>query len=254
MSTFIVREATDCDLPALFNLRADAEQRLRAKGLDQWYNTAEGRRVVRKWVDRGEMRLVTDEAGHPVACFALSGADPDFWTEEESAEPALYLYKLIVHGTRRDQGIGDAILNYATQQADKAGAEWLRVDCWQTNSQLHQYFLGRGFRVVDVRSAPGRNSGWLAQRPVSFPGRGVDVHLIETEPDLSPDGDRWDDQESVIWQRAALEVATMRAELHGQEIGAAAALEQAARRLERIGEEQRQRNGMTHRAFTGQNI
>lgn len=255
MITYHVRPATTDELDALFELRRLAEQSFRAAGLDQWHDTEEGRRVIRKWVERDEMNVISTHAGDIVGCFALSGADLDFWTPEEAAQPALYVYKIIIRPDRRGTGIGDALLDYSAALAEQMGRLWLRVDCWQTNTGLHQYFLDRGFRHFGTRSAEGRNSGWLAQRPVEQRSCLSGVELTDAAPTSIPNGDRYDDPVSATWSAAQAEVDAYRAELgaDADEIGASVVLEQLARRLDVRAREQRQRNGMAHRPYTGQN-
>ncbi|EME57976.1 GNAT family N-acetyltransferase, partial [Amycolatopsis decaplanina] len=104
------------------------------------------------------------QAADIVACFALAGADPAFWTPAEAAQPALYLYKFILRSDRRGYGLGEVLLDWCAQRAADTGARWLRLDCWRTNTGLHNYWLRHGFRQLDIREHPVRNSGALFER------------------------------------------------------------------------------------------
>lgn len=247
-----VRPATRDDLEACFELRRLAEQQLRHAGLDQWHDSEEGKRVITKWIDRGTMSVVTTHAGDIVACFALDGPDQQFWTAEESDDAATYLYKIIIRPDRKGSGLGEAILDYASDFAEQFGDEFVRVDCWQSNTGLHRYFTDRGFVHIDTRTAEGRNSGWLAQRHVSVRSNDPRVRLTEEQPIPVLGGDRYDDPVSRTWQEARDEIAAIDTHLDGEDIGATAALEQAVRALDVRAREQRQRNGMTHRPYSGQ--
>lgn len=253
--TYHVRRATDDDAQACFELRRLAEESFRAAGLDQWHDSAEGQRVITQWIEHDAMHVVTTHAGDIVACFALGGADQDFWTPEEAAQPAIYLYKIIVRPDRKGAGLGDAILDWVADwgmfDAPEPRPQWLRVDCWQTNTGLHRYFLDRGFGHVDTRTAPGRNSGWLAQRSINQRTSINGPQLTSDDPEPVAGGDRYDDPISATWAQAVAEVQNIDTHLDGEDIGAAAALEQAARALDVRGREQRQRNGMAHRPYTG---
>ena len=251
MITYHVRPAKNYDLDALFDLRRLAEQTFRNAGLDQWHDSEEGRRVIRKWVDRDEMNVVTTHEGSIIACFALSGPDQDFWTPEEAAEDALYIYKIIIRPDRKGSGVGEAILDYATDLAEQMMDVQLRVDCWQTNSGLHQYFLDRGFEHVDTRTAHGRNSGWLAQRHVSLRCNDGRVTLTDAKPQPVAGGDRYDDPISRTWQQARDIVLRVRDETPDDVGEAAAMFDQVARELDTLAREQRQANGMAHRPYTG---
>ena len=197
------------------------------------------------------MNVISTHAGDVVGCFALSGADQDFWTPEEAAEDALYIYKIMIRPDRRGSGLGEALLDYATDLAEQMMDVQLRVDCWQTNTGLHQYFLDRGFEHVDTRTAEGRNSGWLAQRHVSLRCNDGRINLVDAAPQPVADGDRYDDPISRTWQQSRDIVLRARDETP-EDVGEAAAMfDQVARELDTLARERRQSNGMTHRPYTG---
>lgn len=256
MITYHVRRATDRDLEACFELRRLAEESFRTAGLDQWHDSEEGRRVITKWVERDAMHVVTTHAGDIVACFAIGGADQDFWTEEEATEPAIYIYKIIIRPDRKGTGLGDAILDWACDygmfDAPAPRPQWLRVDCWKNNTGLHRYFENRGFSHVATRTAPGRNSGWLAQRPINQRTNINGPVLTSDEPEPVSGGDRYDDPRSEALIEARNELASINTHLDGVDIGAQAAVDQAVRAIDVLAREKRQENGMTHRPYNGQ--
>lgn len=251
MITYHVRMATEADFDACLELRRLTEVSLRNAGVDQWHDSAEGRRVIRRWFDREEMRVVTTHAGDVIAGFAIGPPDQQFWTEAEAREPAIYLYKMMIRPDRRGSGLGDAILDYAAAYGERNNAELLRIDCWKTNNGLHRYFTERGFAHVDTRTAEGRNSGWLAQRRITARHADGRIQLVEADPVVPPQGDRYDDPISVTWCEARDEVTDLRDQMPVG-TGAYAALEQAVRALDVRAREQRQRNGMAHRPYNGQ--
>ncbi|MGH3344574.1 MAG: GNAT family N-acetyltransferase, partial [Carbonactinosporaceae bacterium] len=89
------------------------------------------------------------------------------WTEEELAEPARYVHRMIIDRIYAGQGLGTQILEWVNQQAKQAGARWLRVDVWTDNTGLHRYYLQRGFTHVRTVRRDDYPSGALFQRPVS---------------------------------------------------------------------------------------
>jgi GNAT superfamily N-acetyltransferase len=149
---------------AVIQLRRYAEDWLAAAGIDQWTSSSTGDRVIREHFDDGRTYVVEDDAGRVVASLALGDGDPDFWTPQELAEPAMYLYKFITGPTARGTGLGDVLLDWACYKVDMYRHFWLRLDCSRTNTQLHRYYLDRGFHQLDMRSAPGRQSGALFER------------------------------------------------------------------------------------------
>lgn len=161
---YTVRCATSADTQDIIDLRLNAEQWLRQTGIEQWTITQRGVDAIQAAIDAGTSYVVRN-GETTVAHVSLAGPDQDFWDEHEVEEPALYLYKLIIHSTHRGRGLGDAILDWACSRAEQAGAAWLRIDVWRSNKQLHDYYLRRGFEYVRTAYAPGRSSGALFQRP-----------------------------------------------------------------------------------------
>lgn len=260
--TYRIRHASASDLAACLELRVRAEEALAKAGVEQWHDRELGREVITRWIDQGAMHVVTTLAGDVVACFALAGADTAFWTPAEAVQPALYLYKFIVRADRRGAGLGDALLQWCAQRAVDVGARWLRLDCWRTNIKLHDYWRSRGFRLVDVRDHPTRNSGALfeldARARAAAAELGGAVQLVDdTTPRLTADarmrttGDRYDPTgEAVVWGEAADVVTALKRAWSPDDERALGALEQAARKLENRARAVRQAAGMYYRVIS----
>jgi GNAT superfamily N-acetyltransferase len=261
--TYRIRHAGPQDLEACLNLRLLAEEALAAAGITQWHDREHGRQVITGWIDQGAMHVVTTHAGDVVVCFALAGADPAFWTPAEAAQPALYLYKFIVRADRRGSGLGDLVLDWCSRRAAESGARWLRLDCWRANTSLHRYWLNRGFRLIDIREHPVRNSGALFERDAGTTlaapqlrdaialGDDTSPNLTAAAPMRDTD-DRYDPTgEATIWNEAAALVSSMKHDQPSTDPDAwNTALEQAARALENKGRAVRQAAGMYHRVIS----
>ncbi|MFJ3650760.1 GNAT family N-acetyltransferase [Streptomyces murinus] len=112
--------------------------------------------------------------GHTTAGTITVTADAEdgLWTDEELAEPAMFVNKLTVAREYAWQNLGGRLLDWAGDRAHCAGARWLRLDAWTTNEALQRYYLAQGFthvRTILVGTAVNggpRVSGWLAQRAV----------------------------------------------------------------------------------------
>jgi hypothetical protein len=48
------------------------------------HGAEDGDQMIARWVEQGQLYVATDTAGAVVACFALAGTDPDFWTPAEA--------------------------------------------------------------------------------------------------------------------------------------------------------------------------
>ncbi|MFI6681997.1 GNAT family N-acetyltransferase [Kribbella sp. NPDC050470] len=162
--TYHVRVAGDDDVDGVLALRRHAEAWLRAAGIEQWTRSAYGARVIKGWIGAGSTFVVTTDDGEIIGSLSLDAGDPDFWTDDELKEPALYLYKFIIRSDHRGTGLGDILLDWSGYRTELSGNLWLRLDCWRDNSGLHKYYLDRGFRYLTTRSHPTRMSGALFER------------------------------------------------------------------------------------------
>jgi GNAT superfamily N-acetyltransferase len=258
-----IRHASPQDLEACLELRVQAENALAAAGIVQWHDREHGREIITGWIDQGAMHVVTTQAGDIIACFALAGADPAFWTPAEAVQPALYLYKFILRADRRGFGLGELLLDWCAQRAADTGARWLRLDCWRTNTGLHRYWLNHGFRQLDIREHPVRNSGALFERDAGThlaPDtlRAAITLIDDTSPALTATApmrdtnDRYDPTgEAAVWNEAATLVTKLKTPHPSTDPDAwNTALEQAARALENHGRAVRQAAGMYHRVIS----
>ncbi|MEU2287586.1 GNAT family N-acetyltransferase [Streptomyces sp. NPDC013178] len=97
-------------------------------------------------------------------------AEDGLWTDEELAEPAMFVNKLTGAREYAGQNLGGRLLARAGDRAHRAGAQWVRLDAWTTNGALQRYYLAQGFTYVrTIREGTAVNggprvSGWLAQR------------------------------------------------------------------------------------------
>ncbi|MEU7501528.1 GNAT family N-acetyltransferase [Streptomyces griseofuscus] len=165
--TEYLRPAAAEDVPALLALRAEAEGWLRTKGTDQWSDPETGERAISKWrasIDEGRAWVVVGARDQVLATASRGPVDRDFWTDADRPETALYLYKLIVAREAAGQRLGTRLIDWMSRLAALEGRTWVRIDTWRTNTGLHAYYEGLGFRHVRTESPAHRRSGWLAQR------------------------------------------------------------------------------------------
>jgi GNAT superfamily N-acetyltransferase len=166
----IIAPAAPEDLNLLIAFRDEAARWLAARGIDQWREPYPTEDLMEEGMLRsiraGETFIVWDDDGTPAATITVDRwANPDLWTPEEAAEPALYAHKLTVARDYAGQGLGAELLDWAGTRAAVGDARWLRVDVWTTNPKLQQYYLELGFRHVRTVVLWHNPSGALFQRP-----------------------------------------------------------------------------------------
>lgn len=162
----IVVPAEEADLPRLLKFRTDAATWLSRLGIDQWANPFPASHILAS-IRAGEVFLIKETPTSDASATVTLDRDADarLWMPDEQAEPALYLHKLAVDRKSAGDGLGMRIIDWAGDQAARAGARWLRLDAWTTNPRLHRYYLAQGFTHVRTSTEPGVVSGWAAQRP-----------------------------------------------------------------------------------------
>lgn len=170
-----VTRATPDDLERLQQFRRDAAAWLTTRGSDQW-STPYPEDLLRASIASGDVFLFHEnDTSDPVATVTLDTlADPVLWTPEEIQDPALYVHKLTLTKPGGGGGLGRRIIDWCGDTAAQAGAHWLRLDAWTTNTALHAYYRALGFtHIRTVHDERAYGSGWVAQRPATRCATGI---------------------------------------------------------------------------------
>jgi len=161
-------------------IEAAAQWLRRTKDTDQWaqpWRSEEDRsnRILRD-LTAGKTWLLRD-SGITVATITADPQDYPIWPAERQREPAVYVRRLVVDRDHAGHRLGAALLDWAGLAARRGyGAQWIRVDVWRTNKELHTYYEHRGFRSCGMCTDPDYPSGALFQKPTK--------HLRELWPPL----------------------------------------------------------------------
>lgn len=173
--TYVINIAGSNDTRTVLKLLNESAAWLRERGEEQWAKGFDAARVG-PLVARGEVYLVIS-GDIPIATIHASqvgnlpgprDADATLWTQDEIAEPAVYLGKLAVRRTHSGNGLGALIIRWILDQAAQDGARWARLDAWDTNSGLHRYYLKNGWTYLRTIDHPIRRSTALFQRPATI--------------------------------------------------------------------------------------
>jgi GNAT superfamily N-acetyltransferase len=173
---FVIRLADRDDLDQIMELLAEATAWLQTKGTDQWQGGQDRRPRVSRDVEHDlvwvvERRSQRDWPSRPAAVIASitidERADPDFWTEADQVEKALYCHRMVVAREFSGRGLGIALLDWAAWRARRKQFAHVRLDAWSTNDALHLYYKNLHFDMVRKDHVPGRRSGALFERPAA---------------------------------------------------------------------------------------
>ncbi|MGH3159944.1 MAG: GNAT family N-acetyltransferase [Streptosporangiaceae bacterium] len=226
MSTKTITLARTEDLDTVLELLNAAADWLHSRNINQWPDGF-GPDRIRPLIERREMYLVHD-ASDAVATVAMSWlGDRDFWTSAELAESAAYVSKAAVARPQAGHGLGDLLLRWVIDRADKAGARWVRLDAWRTNNALQEYYRQHGWNYVRTVQAAHRKSGALFQR-LALPDHGARAAFEEIDvptwtapstsreyPGIYEPGTRVAVSTQAVDQPAALAQSGVITEVHG---------------------------------------
>jgi GNAT superfamily N-acetyltransferase len=165
----IIALAEPHDLAKLLSFREEAAAWLRGIGSDQWSRPYPADKLL-ETIEAGTVFMLRD--GHTTAgtITLTPDAEEGLWTADELAEPSMFVNKLTIAREYAGQNLGGRLLDWASDRAHRAEAQWIRLDAWTTNKGLQRYYLAQGFTYVrTVREGNAVNggprvSGWLAQR------------------------------------------------------------------------------------------
>ena len=166
----LIRPANLGDVPRLLSLRDEAARWLASKDSDQWARDWPDPETmvdtIRRSVATGQTWCVETD-NRVIATIALDNSVfPGLWTPVELAQPACYAHRMIVTRDHTGTGLGAELLDWAATHTAIAGASWLRVDVWTTNTKLQDYYRRQGFTHVRTVSHNDYPSGALFQRAV----------------------------------------------------------------------------------------
>ncbi len=149
----VVERAFEQDAEELWRLRTVLEDWLEQQGIVQWDKGELSKLQLLDQVSRGEWHLTRDGSA---ICAALRflWADPLTWGKLDGF--AGYVHGLMVDRNHAGQGLGRRLLSWAEEQARKARAPLLRLDCVETNTRLRSYYVEQDFREVGRQDFGGR--------------------------------------------------------------------------------------------------
>lgn len=176
--TFVLRRATPDDVASVAELLKDASQWLESRGSNQWQYPAPVH-FIEDRITHGRVYLALSRSdGSPAGTITIDErADPDFWTQADQPNDALYVHRMAVARRYSGMQLGGGLLDFAGDLAAGHRRTWLRLDAWKNNNGLHRYYESQDFELVRVVDLPHRQSGALFERPARYHKLGSDNPL-----------------------------------------------------------------------------
>ncbi len=143
----IIVETNDARLDAYIDLLEEAASWLWTRGVYQWrpgeHRSARAELLSR--LQRGSLILMEQGRRLAAGCL-LTEIAPTCWPD--TPDDACYLSGLVVARWAAGQDLGARILDEAMCAARRRGKHRLRLDCWDGNEFLKEYYRARGFQDV----------------------------------------------------------------------------------------------------------
>jgi GNAT superfamily N-acetyltransferase len=170
---------TDENLAAVIRLRREATAWLQSLGQDQWATDFPDTDTMiagfQRDLQEGSTWFAVDDTDEVLAAITINRrTHRGLWSPEEEAS-ALFLHRLTLARSAAGRGVGAQLLDFAGEQAERAGLPWLRLDAWTTNEQLHRYYERQGFRLVRIVPGHFTPSAACFERPANLRMRAVEA-------------------------------------------------------------------------------
>jgi ribosomal protein S18 acetylase RimI-like enzyme len=154
-----IRPATEQDIPAIAALYDRITER-EAKGTN-YSGWAQGEYpmewTARELLEAGGLYCMTDQSGKVIASAAYDNRhdscyDDVVWGKDIPSEQTLCIYTLAIDPDYRGQGLGEAMMRFGFEMAEKLGLKGIRIDTWVENTPALKLYHKLGYRDVAVLS------------------------------------------------------------------------------------------------------
>lgn len=168
MSEIVIRAGTVGELPTVLSLFDDAVSWLASEGrhdqwgTEPWSAKPEAVQRVQEMLGNGDLWIA--EIGGESAGVMVLGSRPHSYVSTVD-EPERYVLLLLSARRFTGHGVGRSLLAHAQEQAQQAGADLLRVDCWAGgDKRLVDYYVKAGFTPTVTAESRGRPIQVLERR------------------------------------------------------------------------------------------
>lgn len=144
--TFLKAELAQA--PQVLSLLQATARWLRARGINQWVEFADGggEHIVERRFKEGEVYLFNLDQ-RTVGTLTLQTED-SFWDEMGRDGKALWIHSICVEPGLTGHSIGSRALSWVLGKARDEGKAFVRLDCWAQNAGLCHYYESFGFREI----------------------------------------------------------------------------------------------------------
>ena len=100
-------------------------------------------------ISKGQLyRVIIEDS--IVGVFSIAHEDPAIWGSHECGRH-LYLHRVARAAGYPGRGLMDVVLEWVADECTRLGRDGIRLDTWATNTVLIDFYLRRGFHLVEER-------------------------------------------------------------------------------------------------------
>ena len=125
--------------------------------------------IVRDIENKNQYKVLVGK--EPGILFSVCYSDKVIWREREKGD-AIYLHRIVVNPVLKGQKLFGVILEWVIKHATQKGLQYIRMDTWQANPNIIEYYKAYGFSFIENFTTPDS-----AELPVH--NRKLDLTLLE---------------------------------------------------------------------------
>ncbi|WP_456274587.1 GNAT family N-acetyltransferase [Bacillus sp. AK031] len=161
---FSLRKAAEKDLDQVLQLLVGAAEWLQTKDTSQWdyyISDLEGNtEEVLESIQR-QNTYILEKDGESAASVTLENHpnewDCEIWAEEAERKDVIYLHRLVVKRSLSGNGVGNALMEWAKEEARRRDKKYIHFDCLASNKGLNNYYQ-RHYQLKGIANIYGQHS------------------------------------------------------------------------------------------------
>jgi len=137
---------TEADIPFMLE-QYDLAREYQQQRSNRYWQGFDRALIQREIEEKRQWKIVIDGT---IACiFMIAYEDPNIW-KEKSADPAIYIHRIVTHPEHHGKGLTKNIIAWAKEHAKQNGKKYLRMDTWGDNPKLNDYYSQCGFTLLEI--------------------------------------------------------------------------------------------------------
>ncbi len=149
-----VRKTASNELEDFLSILREAALWLKQGGREMWSDSQLSAERLLKHHSLDDMYIGYCN-GEAAAAMILQEEDAMLWPDLEQKD-SLFVHKLAVRRKYAKQGVSEHMMNWAKAHAERAGKDWIRLDCAADRPKLCQFYEKQGFKRVRERVVLGK--------------------------------------------------------------------------------------------------